>query len=464
MIKRLKKERFNLVTLGSFSFQRKMLYEEKSYWSNTEETVIGFIIYDKIDQDYGYGILMRDKIGRFRLAYGDVGILKEKFAKKHMRSKMLELSKIPISEQLFAQGDEPNKYIDLLKVTKKIPESKLHPYFIQLTRNLAYRPAMKVIRELSPWIQPKDRHLEKEFQTSQFDQRIWEIYLWAALKELMFDVEQLEAPDFLCKMEEEPLFTIEATTVAPSTSGVLSQIPDEPKDKKSLKRYNNGYMTIKFGSSLTSKLNKQPTPYWEMPDATNLPLVIAIADFHRSGDGELPSMGYTHSALAPYLYGFESLVVRTKQGKYEVQSTPIKKHKYLDKEIPSGFFNLPNAENISAILFCNTGTIAKFNRMGVLAGFGETNFKYIREGMKYNVSDPVATEGVACAFDIQSAEYNETWSEELHLFHNPNARYPLHKNFFRNINQHFSKGNYLESEIYPTWIYSHTNIIKIIDE
>lgn len=33
------------------------------------------------------------------------------------------------------------------------------------------------------------------------------------------------------------------------------------------------------------------------------------------------------------------------------------------KQIPSGFFNLPDAENVSAVLFTNTGTIPKFLRM-----------------------------------------------------------------------------------------------------
>jgi hypothetical protein len=40
------------------------------------------------------------------------------------------------------------------------------------------------------------------------------------------------------------------------------------------------------------------------------------------------------------------------------------------KVIPSGFFDLPGPENVSAVLFSNSGTISKFNRMGVVAGFG----------------------------------------------------------------------------------------------
>lgn len=42
-------------------------------------------------------------------------------------------------------------------------------------------------------------------------------------------------------------------------------------------------------------------------------------------------------------------------------------HRWGPKEIPAGFFRLPGAENISAVIFNNSATISKFNRMGLLA-------------------------------------------------------------------------------------------------
>jgi len=364
----------------------------------------------------------------------------------------------------FVQDDEPTEYIDLLKIPEDISDAKLNPGFKELLQNAAYTPAKRIIQELSPWIRPKDRHLEKEFQTNGFNQRIWELYLWTALKELRFEVDQLEAPDFLCKGDDEPLFTIEATTSGPSMSGTLAEIPDEPHDLESVVQYNNGYMAIKYGSSLTSKLRKQP-PYWERPEAKGLPFILAIADFHRPDFKTLhPSMAYTHSGLAPYLYGFNSLVERDENGNYRVKSEPIEKHKYLDKEISSGFFNLPEAEHVSAVLFCNAGTIAKFNRMGILAGFGLPNYLYLREGEQYNVSDPIATEGTHCIVDICDPEYRECWSDELNLFHNPNALFPLNENVFKDINQHFSAGDHIQSQIYQTWIYSVTHNICILSD
>ena len=60
--------------------------------------------------------------------------------------------------------------------------------------------------------------------------------------------------------------------------------------------------------------------------------------------------------------------------------TPIDKHKFGTKEIPSGFFAQPNAENVSAVLFSNSGTIPKFNRMGQQGAYQSDAVRMIRWG------------------------------------------------------------------------------------
>ena len=39
--------------------------------------------------------------------------------------------------------------------------------------------------------------------------------------------------------------------------------------------------------------------------------------------------------------------------------------------MPSGFFDEPGAANVSAVIFSNAGTLSKFDRMGIIAGFEE---------------------------------------------------------------------------------------------
>src|SRR6202165_280711 len=116
------------------------------------------------------------------------------------------------------------------------------------------------------------------------------------------------------------------------------------------------FMPIKFGSPLFSKLTKQ---YWKLPHAIGLPLVFAIADFHDKA-----SMTWTSTALIRYLYGVHHEFSFDKDGQLVISPSKIEKHVYKGKEIPSGFFFLPDSEHVSAVLFSASGTISKFNRLG----------------------------------------------------------------------------------------------------
>lgn len=91
----------------------------------------------------------------------------------------------------------------------------------------------------------------------------------------------MEAPDFRCKGPGID-FCVEATTVGPSTSGVLAEHPN-PKTPEERLAFLENYMPMKFGSALSAKLNKTNAAglhYWEMEEARNKPFAIAIADFH----------------------------------------------------------------------------------------------------------------------------------------------------------------------------------------
>lgn len=196
---------------------------------------------------------------------------------------------------------------------------------------------------------------------------------------------------------------------------------------------------MKFGSSLTSKLNKKNKAgesYWERGETANKSFILAIADFHIPGSKEeIGSMTYTHSALWPYLYGHR-LDWEMIDGKLVIKAVKNTEHQYKDKTIPTGFFDLPGAENVSAVLFSNAGTLAKFDRMGIAAGFGAPECKYYRIGLQYD-PDPNAVVGKPFSREVNDSDYEEHWSDELQLFHNPNAKYPFAKDAFGGFTQHF---------------------------
>src|SRR6202008_4846801 len=120
------------------------------------------------------------------------------------------------------------------------------------------------------------------------------------------------------------------------------------------------------------------------------------------------SMTYTHSALWPYLYGHRVEWEKV-DGRLLVRAGPGPDHTYGSKTVPTGFFDLPGAENISAILFSNAGTIAKFDRMGVVAGFAAPDTVYKRAGFRFD-PEPQATEALHFVEEVTDPSYKEFWS------------------------------------------------------
>ncbi len=173
-------------------------------------------------------------------------------------------------------------------------------------------------------------------------------------------------------------------------------------------------------------------------------------------------MTYTQSALWPYLDG-HCVTWEMIDGALVVRATKTGAHAYRGKTISSGFFDLPGAENVSAVLFSNAGTLAKFDRMGVAAGFAPSNHRYFRVGLRFN-SDPNAVLGVPYSVEVD-AEYEEYWSDELQLFHNPNAKHPLAPEAFGGITQHFFKdGDHYSLTPDRTILASQTLIMQLLDK
>ncbi|QUS59101.1 hypothetical protein KGB56_25860 (plasmid) [Pseudovibrio brasiliensis] len=435
--------------------------EEVSWWSSHDEALLGMVSLDKVDGDYSWMILARDRIGRFRCAYPNVSIKDQAHAEKMLRVEMAKVITEGEIEKFGEQGDETNSPLNLFEVSTGQDPEKLHPYFKLLMEEKGREPARKVLQELALWLAPSDPHLVREFQTAGFDQRLWELFLWAALREFSYDVEQLEAPDFSCKSPKVE-FTLEATTVAPSIQGALAEHPD-PKTPIEIEKFNHDYMAIKFGSALTSKLGKKNAHglhYWEREESKDRPFVIAIADFHKpSSMSQLGSMTYTQSALWRYLYGLH-VKWRIEDDKVVIEEGDVEEHQFNGKKIPSNFFSLPLAENVSAVLFSNAGTIAKFDRMGVVAGFGADGYDYFRCGFRPD-SDPNAVIGKAFVDDVRAEDYEEYWTQEIQVFHNPHAKHPLSVEHLMGASHHFIENGKLQSLMPDDAVLSSfTNIVK----
>jgi len=139
-------------------------------------------------------------------------------------------------------------------------------------------------------------------------------------------------------------------------------------------------------------------------------------------------MVWSREALPTYLYGRVPLIVDGSAGKSASMQplTHLRGHPH----IPAGLFYDDSMKDLSAVIFSNAGTIAKFNRMGFLAGFRVPGMTMHRSGILFD-RRPGVLEPIHFHFDILSNDYarlwpgGEAWCQELEIFHNPLANAPL---------------------------------------
>lgn len=383
------------------------LVEEIEWYATPDERLLGVIVHDRMDYDYGWVVLARDERLRFRAI--DVG--SSLATREITREQLLDAAHrhYQLSDATYYQGDAEGPPTDFFKPIA--PEERLHRTFKILSREERYSPARELVRAMMRFYEDADGNFIEQFQTTAFDARIWELYLFAAFTELGYAPASSRAvPDFLFGGVLGAL-GIEATSVNPPDIGEIKP----PNDKAQLIAYMENYIPIKLARVLKRKLEKR-NPYWEVPEMRSLPFVIAVQDFHSPG-----SMQMITSAMIEYAFGFRHSIV---DGQRRIEK--IEEHVWGHSREKSGFFRLPKSENVSAIIVNPQGTLPKFNRMGFLAEFGNKKVRMLRAGIARGERNPENPMPVPFQQMVHGAGYNETWVEGMVVLHNPHALIDLH--------------------------------------
>lgn len=417
--KPITKERFDALCRVKLP-SADLVVDEVEWFSDDDERVLGIVVLDNTDEDWSWMVLGRDEAGLFRAIDLGVSIATREEARKLLMAKLLEHS--ATGESLFPQGDVERDSMDLFKPA--VSTASLHENFRILASGVHHSSAREMLRELARAFVDVDGNFLKDFQTTGFNARLWELYLHAFLYEQRFGITRdFDRPDFCTEKDGFPV-GIEAATVNP-TAG--EKFPN-PENDVELKVLRENFMPIKFGSALFSKLKKR---YWDLQHMRNKPLVFAIHDFCGND-----SMTWSAPAIEEYLFGLRATWHKDASGKLQITENAIAEHRWGDKVIPSGFFNQPDTEHVSAVLFSNSATLSKFNRMGKLAGFGSPDVKMIRIGVKHNF-DPNATEPIHFTAEVEPGKYSERWTEGVRIFHNPRALLPIPPGVFTQCAHHF---------------------------
>lgn len=386
-----------------------LFLKELAWFESDDGRLLAMVAIDG-DSEFVAIILARDRRERFRPVHVASSLESLELAILGLQNKITEL--LPKLDELRGQGDELGRPVDFF--AERRLKRRLHPSFQRLSSGDDFFAARNIMVEMMRWYDDVDGNFIEQFQTSGFDARVWELYLFAVLTEAGFKISRPKpAPDLLA-IGPRGDFTVEATTINPTQSVGPRQSPI-PDSRNEIADYEQHYLPIRYAGPLMSKLRRE---YWKMPAALARPLVIAIQDFHAPS-----SMRYSFRALCIYLYGFVHTHRYDSSGRLVIAAIPISEHIWGTKKVPSGFFSQPDSENISAVFFNNAGTINKFNRMGVGAGFGTDRIILVRSGTEWN-RDPNSSSPRAFEYVVAEGS-TETWIEGLDVFHNPSAIRPF---------------------------------------
>ena len=144
--------------------------------------------------------------------------------------------------------------------THIVPEEKLNNLFICLDKSKILNPAKEIIKSIAEEIQDKDGNFVEQFQTTGFDARLWEMFLFKFFQENNFEfVNEKNRPDFHLRKENIDFF-------------VEASISNEKEGDKYDKNYIQKaikendlviqkelveYYVVRMGSVLFSKLQKK---------------------------------------------------------------------------------------------------------------------------------------------------------------------------------------------------------------
>lgn len=394
------------------------LIQEAAWFASDDERILGLLVWDRIDHDFGWVVLGRDRRARFRAIGQDASLPSFDDARNALEAALNRFHQQHDAE--YHQGDEQGRPVDFF--TALAPAERLHPSFRTLAENARFSPARELIAAMMRFHEDADGNFVQQFQTTGFDARLWELYLFATFTEIGYARQSdVAVPDLVLS---GPLgrLAIEATTANPPQG--VSEPPHLSRDE--IDAYLRDYVPIKLARTLTRKLN-HPQPYWQANGVDGAPFVIALQDFHAPA-----AMTRIVPTATEYVFGVRHSIV---DGALKIER--IGEHAFGRMCEISGFFGLPHAENVSAVILNPLGTLTKFNRMGQVAGFGDPRVRMVRTGLargELNENDP---RPFPFEHNVSAPGYQESWVEGMVVLHNPHALIPLDPNQIPGANHEF---------------------------
>jgi hypothetical protein len=357
-----------------------------------------------------------------------------------------------------------NQHRSLFKEIR--PKAQLHPSFKLVASSPRNKSTRQLLTAAFGRFVDRDGNFVEQFQSFGFDNRTFELFVSELLHEEGFKIVGDNAqPDFIVEKDGVQL-SIECSTTNRTDKGDGRIQPYEPtneldSDIAGIRDRSDNEIPIRLGGALRNKMlhrldkKRDPKAYWELPHVSGKPFILAIQAFHEHG-----SLGFSSAPVARYLYGIQQSPSWDAHGNLVITTQGVVDHSYLDKKnIKSGFFGLPHSENVSAVLWTNAGTIAKFTRMALAGEFPDPDVTMLRLGSMYDFG-PNATTPLPFAYIVGDEDAPmETWGQEAVLLHNPSAKYPVPRGLFSGVAETVMENgapvDYLKGDFNPYMSMSH---------
>lgn len=201
--------------------------EEFEWYSLFSNRLLALIIKDKTDQDFGFIILGRDSRRLFRCI--DVGgtFSPNPKAARYNLARHIQSKYIGNVQDIYPQDDEVSQHIDLF--SDVIDEGRMHHIYKVLANEPRFVAARNLLTEIVNSFIDNDGHYEREFQSVNFNARLWELYLHTYFNNAAFTIENNHAsPDFELGFFGNKYF-VEAVTVNKSGDPNRPDLPPPTK-------------------------------------------------------------------------------------------------------------------------------------------------------------------------------------------------------------------------------------------
>lgn len=154
-----------------------LVAHEIDWFEEASEKLLGVLVLDLSDRDYACIVLGRDKNNRYRAVMVDAAFSTIDEAYAGLQARLAKCAEMPPEE--FYQGDEVGKPLDFFKPIVSL--DGLNPAFSFLIFNRKASPARELLTEMMHYFEDVDGNFVKDFQTSGFDARFWELYLYVSV-------------------------------------------------------------------------------------------------------------------------------------------------------------------------------------------------------------------------------------------------------------------------------------------